>query len=241
MPADAPGHYLIATIGGARRRRHRIAGVRRRGWSRGAPTSPSTTPTRRPRPSRRRAAPSPSRPSTPGRADGWPRAPIPRGAEFRLWQARERLGAQLVERAGDVELQRPAHLRSARGRDSSTHAVFGWEVDDVGFADDDPQARLRRSPRRDRRPRHQGAPVRRVAPPGFEDAVAWMGIIPEGHAEHWQVTFHRRGPRRVRGHRRGARRHRRSPPRTPSGRRRRPSAIPQGAEFVLSQFTPPKG
>src|SRR5436190_2183637 len=32
-------------------------------------------------------------------------------------------------------------------------------------------------------------PTDAPAPPGFEDAVGWMGIIPLGHPELWQVSF----------------------------------------------------
>ena len=28
-----------------------------------------------------------------------------------------------------------------------------------------------------------------MAPPGFEDAVAWVGLITEGHPDYWQVSF----------------------------------------------------
>ena len=77
-----------------------------------------------------------------------------------------------------------------------------------------------------------------MAPPGFEDAVAWMRIVPEGHAEAWQVSF-------TVADRDASAASSKSLGGTvvdtedSSGRRRPPSATREGAEFVLSQFTPP--
>jgi predicted enzyme related to lactoylglutathione lyase len=163
----------------------------------------------------------------------------PRGAEFRLWQARKRFGAQPVNGPGTWNfsdlLTSDPHTAAA-----FYSQVFDWEVDDVGFA-----TMIRRPGYGDHlaatvdpdiRERQSGV----VAPPGFEDAVGWMGIIPEGRPELWQVTF-------------------------AAGDRDAAAAIaeglggtvvdtedtewtktatvrdPQGAQFVLSQFTPPKG
>ena len=145
MPAEAPGNYLIATIDGQdvaaigspddgpegvvahlhrrrRRRRHRQAG---RG---------------------RRAAPSRWRPSTPGPGGRRAVCVDPRGAEFSLWQARKRPGAQLVNAPGAWNF---SDLLTTDPHEAAKFysALFGWEIDDVGLRDADPQARLRRSPR----------------------------------------------------------------------------------------------
>ena len=161
----------------------------------------------------------------------------PRGAEFRLWQARKRLGAQLVNVPGTWNF---SDLLTA-----DPHAaiafyspLFGWEVDDVGFATMvrrpgygdhlaatiDPEIRERQSDH--------------MAPPGFEDAVAWMGIIPEGHPERWQVTFTvtDRDAAAASAESLGG-----TVVATEDSEWTKTAAIrdPQGAEFTLSQFTPP--
>ena len=103
----------------------------------------------------------------------------PRGADFRLWQARNRPGAQLVNAPGawnfsDLQTSEP-HLAI-----EFYASAFGWEVDDVGFA-----SMIRRPGYGD----HLAATVdpgirdrqsEVMAPPGFEDAVAWVGLITPG-------------------------------------------------------------
>ena len=239
MPAEAPGHYLIATIGGEdvaaiaspdsddeavdvahlhrrrRRRRHRQG---RRGGGR-----------HRDRRSRRRG---PRR--TPGGVRRSPRRRVPAVAGP---QASRRAARQ---RAGVVELQRPPDHRSPRRRGVLlTDLRLGGRRRRI--RDDGPQARLRRPPRRDRRPRHPGAPGRR------RGACRFRG--------HRRVDAHRRGgPRRSSGRCPSpwptATRPRPRPrisgapspdPTIRSGRGRRRSATRSGREFVLSQFTPPKG
>ena len=109
----------------------------------------------------------------------------PQGALFRLWQPRRRLGAQLVNAPGSwvfssLETPDPDAARSFYGR------LFGWEADEVGGgtalwrrpgygdhleATSDPDIRVRQA----------------KAPPGFADAVAWVG--PATGAARWRVTF----------------------------------------------------
>ncbi|MDT5107031.1 MAG: uncharacterized protein QOI25_4544 [Mycobacterium sp.] len=112
----------------------------------------------------------------------------PRGAEFRLWQARKRLGAQLVNTPGTWNF---SDLLTSDPHTAATFysELFGWAVDDVGFATmirlPGYGDHLAATVDPDIRERQSGI----MAPPGFEDAVAWMGIIAEGHPELWQVTF----------------------------------------------------
>ena len=78
------------------------------------------------------------------------------------------------------------------------------------------------------------------APPGFEDAIAWIAPAGEG-ADHWHVTFavadrdeaaaDRGAPRRDRARERGH----------ATWTRTAHVRDPQGAELTLSQFTPPGG
>ena len=162
----------------------------------------------------------------------------PRGAEFRLWQARRRPGAQLVNVPGtwnfsDLSTTDP-HAAAA-----FYSAVFGWEIDDVGFAT------MVRSPGYgDHLAATVNPDIRKVqadvmAPPGFEDAVAWMRLVPEGHRETWQVSFTvaDRDQSAAAAESLGG-----TVVGTEDAEWTKTATIrdPEGAESVLSQFTPPK-
>jgi uncharacterized protein len=112
----------------------------------------------------------------------------PRGAEFRLWQARKRLGAQLVNAPGSWNFS--DLLTSDPYTAGAFYSpLFGWEIDDgesgilirrPGYGDHlaatvDPDILERQ------------AAI--MAPPGFEDAVAWMRRIPAICPDAWQVSF----------------------------------------------------
>ena len=161
----------------------------------------------------------------------------PRGAEFRLWQARKRLGAQLVNVPGtwnfsDLQTTDPHAAATFYSR------LFGWELDDVGFV-----TVVRRPGYGDHLAATVDPDIRQrqldiAAPPGFEDAVAWMNVIPEGHHEFWQVTFavadrdeSAESVENLGG----------AVVETADNAWTRTATVrdPEGAEFVLSQFTPP--
>jgi predicted enzyme related to lactoylglutathione lyase len=163
----------------------------------------------------------------------------PRGAEFRLWQARRRLGAQLVNAPGTWNF---SDLQTTDPHTAAEFyaAVFGWEVDDVGFAT---------MVRRPGYGAHLAATVypdilevqsKVMAPPGYEDAIAWFGIISESQQEHWQVSFtveDRDASAATVESLGGTIVH--------SDDSQWTKAVtirdPQGALLVLSQFTPPEG
>ncbi len=187
LPADAPGHYLIATVGG-----EDVAAI-------ASPDSDDERVTWRTYIAVDDADASAAAVAAAGGTvtldpvDAGPggRQAVcvdPRGAEFRLWQARKRLGAQRVNVPGTWNF---SDLQTADPHAAATFysPLFGWEVDDVGFAT---------MVRRPRYGDHLAATVDPTikerqsdvsAPAGFEDAVAWMRLIPEGHPESWQVTF----------------------------------------------------
>lgn len=163
----------------------------------------------------------------------------PRGAEFRLWQARRRLGAQLVNVPGTWNFS-DLQTTDPHAAAQFYSAVFGWEVDDVGFGT---------MVRRPGYGAHLAATVypnildvqsEASAPPGFEDAVAWMGIIGEGRQETWQVSFtvEDRDASAATAERLGA-----IVVHSEDSEWTRDATVrdPQGAQFVMSQFTPPKG
>ena len=115
----------------------------------------------------------------------------PEGAEFRVWQAKQNKGAQLVNEPGSLNLN-GLNTRDAAGAKSFYGSVFGWQVLDLdgavelwtlpGFGDflerDNPELR------------NQMAEA--GAPQGFEDVVASINPIPADQPAtppHWGVTF----------------------------------------------------
>ncbi|MET0999584.1 MAG: VOC family protein [Marmoricola sp.] len=161
----------------------------------------------------------------------------PSGVRFRLWQARNRLGAQVTNTPGswnfsDLYAADPAASAAFYTR------VFGWELDDLGYA-----TMIRRPGYGDHlaatidpdiHERQSGA----GAPPGFADAIGWLGPAGPDHAPGWHVTFAigDRDQTGARAESLGGRvvRHEDS-----EWNKAAVIVDPQGAEFTASQFTPP--
>jgi uncharacterized protein len=108
------------------------------------------------------------------------------GAEFRLWQAGRRLGAQAVNEPGTWNF---SYLHTDQPDEIDFYSdVFGWVVADLGFASMvrapgygdhleatvDPGIRARQ---------------RGGAPPGFEDAISFVVALEPGMRPHWHVAF----------------------------------------------------
>ena len=238
IPAEAPGNYLIATIGG-----EDVAAI-------ASPDSDDEAVTWRTyiavddADATAKAVDAAGGTVTLAPVDAGPggRQAVcvdPRGAEFRLWQARKRLGAQLVNAPGTWNF---SDLLTTDPHAAATFysSLFGWEVDDVGYA-----TMVRRPGYGDHLAATVDPDIRArqsdiVAPAGFEDAVAWMRLIPEGHPERWQVTFAvaDRDASAATAEDLGA-----TVIASEDSEWTKTATIrdPQGAEFVLSQFTPPKG
>ncbi len=111
----------------------------------------------------------------------------PAGVPFRLWEAGEHDGAQVVNDPGAW------NFSDLHTDDPDTIAfyadAFGWSVEDLGFA-----TMIRRPGYGDHlqdtvdpgiRERQAGV----VAPPGFEDAIAWVAPLEPRAAPHWHVSF----------------------------------------------------
>jgi predicted enzyme related to lactoylglutathione lyase len=161
------------------------------------------------------------------------------GARFRLWQARARPGAQLVNAPGswnfsDLHTSDPAAARTFYS------SLFGWEIEDLGFA-----SMIRRPGYGDHLEATIDPGIRKrqagiVAPPGFEDAIAWLAPAVEGEDDHWHVTFAvaDRDDATALAERLGA-----AILAQEDSEWTRIALIrdPQGATLTLSQFTPPEG
>lgn len=163
----------------------------------------------------------------------------PFGVQFRLWQAKRRLGAQVTNLLGawnfsDLYAADPA--ASARFYTQ----VFGWDFTDLGFATmirvpgygdhlastTDPDIHQRQS----------GAGV----PPGFADAIGWLNPAREEQPPTWQVTFtvEDRDETAAKAESLGGHVVRRE---DSDWTRIAVIVDPQGAQFRASQFTPPDG
>ena len=115
----------------------------------------------------------------------------PEGAQFRVWQAKENKGAQLVNAPGSLNLN-GLNTRDPDGAKSFYGSVFGWgtlaldggpvmwTLPDFGdfLERDNPDLRKQMAAA--------------DAPEGFEDVVASINPIPDDQPEtpaHWSVTF----------------------------------------------------
>lgn len=108
------------------------------------------------------------------------------GAEFRLWQARRRLGAQLVNAPGAWNFSHLQTCDLATAR-AFYDAVFGWVYAEMpgsmmwrvpGYGDHlastvDPEIYIRQA----------------GAPDGFADVIAGAEIIADGAEPRWRVVF----------------------------------------------------
>ncbi len=163
----------------------------------------------------------------------------PSGIEFRIWQARQRLGAQAVNEPGAWNFS-DLHATDPGAAIAFYKTAFGWQSDDLGFA-----TMIRRPGYGDHlaatvdpdiRARQSGVMV----PPGFEDAIAWLAPIGPDESPQWHVSFtvadrdHTVAEaERLGGH----------VLRKDDTEWTRTALIrdPQGAQFTASQFTPPSG
>jgi predicted enzyme related to lactoylglutathione lyase len=162
----------------------------------------------------------------------------PFGVQFRLWQARRRLGAQLTNVPGSWNFS-DLHAADPDASARFYTEVFGWVFDDLGFATmirvpgygdhlastTDPGIRERQS----------GTGF----PPGFADAIGWLDAASDDQPPGWRVTFtvDDRDKTAALAESLGGRVSRRE---DSDWTRVAVIVDPQGAEFTASQFTPPE-
>jgi uncharacterized protein len=163
----------------------------------------------------------------------------PFGVPFRLWQARRRLGAQAVNQPGGWNF---SDLHAADPAESAAFYtnVFGWAIDDFGFAG---MIRLPGYGDHLQSTSDPGIHDRQAgvdAPPGFADAIGWLAPAGPGEEPHWHVTFTvaDRDASAAEAERLGG-----TVLAQNDSEWTRDALIrdPQGGVFTASQFTPPSG
>lgn len=125
-------------------------------------------------------------PTSPGPAGTWAGFADPAGAEFRVWQAARRLGAQIANTPGAWNF---SFLHTAKPETAKAfyHKIFDWEFTDLAGT-----AMVRRPGYGEHLATtiDPGIYERQFAvgaPPDFADAVAW--VVPAEGEPHWQVSF----------------------------------------------------
>lgn len=235
IPEEAPGSYLVATIGG-----QDVAAIgspengERPGWRTYIAVDDADATAAAVTAAGGRVLLEPVDAGPGGRLAA---CVDPRGAEFRLWQARARPGAQRVNEPGTWNFS-DLHTTDPHAAAPFYAELFGWEVDDVGFA-----TLVRRPGYGDHLAATVNPDIRSIqaevaAPPGFEDAVAWMALEQQGHPERWVVSFSvaDRDASAATAEDLGG-----TVVASEDAEWTRSATVrdPQGAEFVLTQFTPP--
>jgi uncharacterized protein len=161
----------------------------------------------------------------------------PAGAAFRLWQARRRLGVQVANAPGAWNFSN-LHTPDPKRALSFYSTVFGWVAE---LPDDGSAAMIRVPGYGDHLAATTDPHIRErqaFAPPGFADAVGFLEAAEPGEPAHWHVFFTvaDRDQSAARAESLGAAV--RSTAETIWDR----TALvrdPQGAEFTVSQLTPP--
>lgn len=235
VPADAPGSYLIATIGG-----QDVAAIQPAedgdeiAWRTYIAVDDADQTARAVEAAGGTVTLAPVDAGPGGRQAG---CVDPHGAAFRLWQPRKRPGAQRANEPGSWNFS-DLFTADPQAATAFYAPLFGWEIDDLGFATlirrpgygdhleatVDPDIRARQS--------EVGTP------PGFEDAIAWVNVLPTGAPEFWQVSFSvvdRDGSAETAENLGGIIVTSEDSEWTKTATVR----DPHGAQFVLSQFTPP--
>ena len=239
MPPEAPGHYFVATLRGAR-----VAAI-----SSGSDGAPATWNTYI---SVNSVDESASKVTAHGGAvitapfdvfDAGRMAVCadPDGALFSLWQPGRHIGAQLVNEPSTWNWSNLI-TRDPAGARAFYRAVFGWEVASVdfgvgeswmwrrpGYADFLEQL----DPGLKQRHREAGAPE------GFTDAIGWLQPITDSTPPRWDVTFSVDDTDAIVDRARTLGASVITPPFDVPYSRMAVLRDPQGATFTVSRFTPP--
>jgi len=236
VPPDAPGPYLIATLGGQDVAAIGPATSGTPAWHTyvavddADATAAAVT---------RLGGTVPAGPEDAGPGGRTATCTDPLGAEFRLWQARRRPGAQLANAPGAWNFS-DLHTPDRDAAMAFYGPLLGWLAVDMeqgagtmiqvpGYGDHlaatvDPGIHERQA----------------SAPPGFADVIGSVVAVPAGEPARWHVTFTvaDRDDSAATAERLGA------AVLTSSDDLWTRNALvrdPQGAQFTIAQFTPPDG
>jgi hypothetical protein len=236
MPPDAPGRYLIAKLNG-----QDVGGMAssREGtatWSTYIAVDDADAA------AQRLVSAGATLKSSPADAGEGGRGAVltdPEGVEFRVWQARRRLGSQVVNHPGSWNFS-DLHTAGAGTAMAFYGDAFGWQFDDLGFG-----TMIRRPGYGDHLEATVDPDIRKrqsgiATPIGFEDAIAWLAATTHGEPPHWHVSFAvaDRDQTVTDAQRLGAQVLRQD---DTMWTREALIRDPQGAVFTASQFTPPSG
>src|SRR5436190_19035259 len=110
------------------------------------------------------------------------------GVELRLCQAGRRLGAQLTNAPGTWNFS-DLWAEAPEASKPFYEQVFGWQFADLGFA-----TMIRRPGYGDHLAATSDPDIyeRQASvntPPGFADAIGWLGAVPPDQEPGWHVTF----------------------------------------------------
>jgi len=112
----------------------------------------------------------------------------PNGLEVRLWEARRRLGAQVTNAPGAWNFS-DLHVGPQGSATDFYTEAFGWEFDESDFATmirvPGYGDHLASTVDPDIHERQSGAGV----PPGFADAIGWVGAAGPDEVPGWHVSF----------------------------------------------------
>jgi predicted enzyme related to lactoylglutathione lyase len=110
----------------------------------------------------------------------------PAGTPFRLWEAKRRPGVQVANQPGSWNFS-DLHTNDLERVARFYTEVFGWSFDEMGFA-----MMIRRPGYGDHLEStvDPGIRARQAdAPPGFADAIGWVGPADDDSDAHWHVSF----------------------------------------------------
>jgi len=178
-------------------------------------------------------------PTAAGTAGRWAGCLDPEGVPFRLWEAGDRLGAQVVNSPGAWNFS-DLHTPARDAAMAFYTSVFGWRAVDLG---PDAGTMIQVPGYGD----HLAGTVdpgiyerQATAPPGFADVIGGLAATRAGEPAHWHVTFTvaDRDDTAAAAERLGAKVLRSA---DDVWTRNALVRDPQGAEFTVSQFTPPGG
>lgn len=191
MPPDSPGHYFVARLYG--RDVAAISSIAERdathaAWNTYVWVDSADETAERVEQARGRVLAAPYNVAGAGRMA---ECEDTSGARFRIWQASEHRGAQLVNAPGSWNW---SNLNTPDAKEALRFygAVFGWEFSEVDFGAG--ASWMVRMPGyadflEVRNPGIRDAHAAAGAPAGFTDAVGWVQPLPSGAEAHWSVTF----------------------------------------------------